>query len=61
MKYDIPYEAWLPFHSFYLGVSLGLVVFSIEKNLYPLLALSILCIMTCTSYLSILFWEEAKK
>lgn len=59
--YDISYDAWLPFHSFQLGIALGLLVFSVKEEMYPLIAMSVFCIMICTSYLSILFWEEARK
>ena len=54
------YKIWFNFHSFWLGMSLGLILFGIQEGLYPVIALSLLTNMMCVSYISIIFWEEVR-
>jgi hypothetical protein len=53
------YKIWFNFHSFYLGVSLGLMLFAIQEKIYPVVALSLFMAIICSSYISIIFWMES--
>ena len=54
------YRIWFNFHSFWLGMSLGFMLFGIQEGLYPVVALSLLTNMICVSYISIIFFWEGE-
>ena len=52
------YRIWFNFHSFWMGMSLGLIAFGIQEKLYPVIALSFLGFAVTFSYISIILWME---